>query len=219
MLLPFVTERLIIPQKYATGKRHSHKQNLHDSGRKYLYILLLLSSYAVWPPPQPLSAQKTTTNEITVDEINLVARELWCPLCSDVRLDVCELKACAQMREQIGIQLANNTSVEEIKTYFIERYGPQVMGEPPRSGFSWLAWAVPFMALATGALLLLRRAHTMFAPTQHITAYGLNLDSAYSDRELDATPVRTRVLHNRPAQEPVDERYADALDKELNAYE
>lgn len=90
----------------------------------------------------------------TPDEINRVARELWCPLCAGVRLDVCELKACEQMREVIALKLSQGATPEEIKAYFVEQYGPQVLGEPPREGFTLLAWVLPFAFLAAGAGLL-----------------------------------------------------------------
>lgn len=96
----------------------------------------------------------------TPEEINAVARELWCPLCAGVRLDVCELKACEQMREVIALKLSEGATKEEIKAYFLEQYGPQVMGEPPRSGFTLLAWVLPFVALVGGGawlVLMLRR--------------------------------------------------------------
>jgi len=87
----------------------------------------------------------------TPEEVNAIARELWCPLCAGVRLDVCELKACIQMREVIAMKLSEGATPEEIKAYFVEQYGPQVLGEPPREGFSLLAWVLPFIALAGGA--------------------------------------------------------------------
>ncbi len=91
---------------------------------------------------------------VSTDEVNRIARELWCPLCAGVRLDVCELKACEQMREVIALKLSEGATPEEIKAYFVEQYGPQVLGEPPRQGFTLLAWVLPFAFLAAGAGLL-----------------------------------------------------------------
>ncbi|MCD6288977.1 MAG: cytochrome c-type biogenesis protein CcmH [Anaerolineae bacterium] len=100
-----------------------------------------------------VNAQRTMplTRTPTPHEINEVARQLWCPLCAGVRLDACELKACAQMKEVIAIKLSQGATPEEIKAYFVEQYGPQVLGEPPRKGFTLLAWVLPFAALAAGA--------------------------------------------------------------------
>jgi cytochrome c-type biogenesis protein CcmH len=101
---------------------------------------------------------------VTADEVNEVARGLWCPLCSGVRLDSCELKACEQMKEVIAIKLAAGEDAEAIKAYFLEQYGPQILGEPPREGFNWLAWILPFAALVGGAFFLWNRIRSMIRP-------------------------------------------------------
>lgn len=106
-------------------------------------------------PFEVLVQSETDQPPISRDEINNIARNLWCPLCSGVRLDTCELKACEQMRQEIAIQLAKGATDEEIQNYFVDQYGPQVLGEPPRQGFNWLAWIVPFAVLVAGALYLL----------------------------------------------------------------
>ena len=61
--------------------------------RKLFIVLALLTAFAL---ATTVSAQTPTPNQI-----NEVARDLWCPLCNGVRLDNCELQACVQMREVI----------------------------------------------------------------------------------------------------------------------
>jgi len=115
----------------------------------------------------PIHAQATPTtnavpkNPVTADQISEVARELWCPLCSGVRLDTCQLQACEQMRQEIGLKLQAGETLEAIKKDFLTQYGPQVLGEPPRSGFNWLAWILPFAVLLGGAVFLVMRGRTM----------------------------------------------------------
>lgn len=124
--------------------------------------------------PATLFAQSDTTasgeavdarSEISADEVNEIARSLWCPLCSGVRLDACELKACEQMKEVIAIQLAEGEDLDSIRTYFVAQYGPQVLGEPPREGFNWLAWILPFVVLAIGGYILWMTIQRMTRPT------------------------------------------------------
>ncbi len=105
------------------------------------------------------------------DQINDVAKQLWCPLCSGVRLDACELKACSQMKEVIGQKLAQGTDVQTIKNYFVAQYGPQVLGEPPMEGFNWLAWVLPVVAIVAGGLFVYSRTRKMVrsAPAAPIT--------------------------------------------------
>jgi len=107
--------------------------------------------------------------DVSADEVNVVARELWCPLCSGVRLDSCELTACDQMKDEIAIRLAEGQDTEAIKAYFIEQYGPQVLGEPPREGFNWLAWILPFAALIGGGAFLWTRLRGMVQPAAATT--------------------------------------------------
>ncbi len=114
----------------------------------FLLLLVVTTSAALAQTPTP------DTSAISADQVNDVARGLWCPLCSGVRLDACELKACVQMKEMIAIKLAEGASEEEIKAYFAEQYGPQVFGEPPRQGFNWLAWILPVLGLLGGALFV-----------------------------------------------------------------
>jgi cytochrome c-type biogenesis protein CcmH len=105
------------------------------------------------------------TRDVTADEVNTVARELWCPLCSGVRLDSCELKACDQMKDEIAIKLAEGQDADTIKAYFLEQYGPQVLGEPPRQGFNWLAWILPVVALVAGGFIFWRMTNQLMRPS------------------------------------------------------
>lgn len=116
-----------------------------------------------------LYAQETTPTpaappNVTADQVNEIARELWCPLCSGVRLDACELKACEQMKEMIAIKLGEGEDLDSIRTYFVAQYGPQVLGEPPWEGFNWLAWVLPFVVLAVGGYFLWNTMRRMVRP-------------------------------------------------------
>jgi cytochrome c-type biogenesis protein CcmH len=137
----------------------------------------------------------------TQDEVNSVARELWCPLCSGVRLDSCELKACDQMKDVIAIKLDEGADTESIKAYFVEQYGPQVLGEPPREGFNWLAWVLPFLVLIAGGIFLWAKTRQMV----HSAA---------------ATQARAQAgqSHGQPLAEAPQEEYARKLDEELAKY-
>jgi cytochrome c-type biogenesis protein CcmH len=120
---------------------------------------------------------------VTADEVNKVARELWCPLCSGVRLDSCELKACDQMKEVIAIKLSEGEDTASIKNYFVEQYGPQVLGAPPLEGFNWLAWILPFVVLIGGGVFLWMRAQHMIRPAT--AASEIRSRSAVEQSEYD----------------------------------
>lgn len=149
-----------------------------------LLLLTLIASHT------PLSAQDEATG-ITADEVNIVARDLWCPLCGGrLRLDSCELKACAQMREVIEIKLAEGEDAESIRDYFLEQYGPQVLGEPPRQGFNWLAWLLPLVAVAGGGIFLWLRLQQMAGPSRPATARVAGPEHDERERRLDEELAR-----------------------------
>lgn len=109
---------------------------------------------AGWLCIVPVGAQ---SDEPTDDEVNAVARELYCPVCENIPLDVCPTQACAEWRELIRLKLAAGWTPEQVKQYFAEQYGDRVLSVPPARGFNWLVYIVPPLAILAGVYALLRR--------------------------------------------------------------
>ncbi|MBP9676030.1 MAG: cytochrome c-type biogenesis protein CcmH [Anaerolineaceae bacterium] len=119
--------------------------------KKIVYILTL---FAMLMPCFTASAQ--SDNPVSDDEVNRLAEELYCPVCENVPLDVCPTKACAQWRELIREKIALGWSDEQIKSFFAEQYGNQVLAAPPRSGLNWVIYLLPIIIIAAGALAVIR---------------------------------------------------------------
>lgn len=96
----------------------------------------------------PVSA-RAQAPELTVND---VAEDLYCPLCSGLTVDVCELEVCADMKEVIAQKIAAGESEEAIQAYFVEQYGQKVVAKPSTSGFDLVAWILPFAAVGLGAI-------------------------------------------------------------------
>lgn len=111
-----------------------------------LLFTLLIAGFAT----TPASAQGPTPTD---DEVNRIAKQLYCPVCESTPLDVCPTEACRQWRDLIRTMLAEGKSEAEIKQYFVEHYGDRVLAEPPNRLASYL---VPGIAILLGALLLAR---------------------------------------------------------------
>jgi cytochrome c-type biogenesis protein CcmH len=90
------------------------------------------------------------------NEVNAIAKNMYCPVCENIPLDVCGTQACAQWREQIREKLAEGWSEEQIKDYFVQLYGDRVLAEPPRRGFNWLVYILPPLAFLAGVYVLYR---------------------------------------------------------------
>lgn len=98
----------------------------------------------------PAHAQSPTPTD---DEVNRIAKQLYCPVCESTPLDVCPTEACRQWRELIRTMLTEGKSEAEIKQYFVDHYGVRVLSEPPNRLVTYL---VPAVAILLGAFILFR---------------------------------------------------------------
>lgn len=93
-------------------------------------------------------------DEVTDDEVNEIAKDIYCPVCESTPLDVCPTLACADWREMIRTQLSKGATREEIFDYFARQYGDGVLANPPRRGISLIVlWILPVLGIALGLLL------------------------------------------------------------------
>jgi cytochrome c-type biogenesis protein CcmH len=90
------------------------------------------------------------------DEVNAIAKGLYCPVCENIPLDVCGTQACAQWRELIREKLSQGWSEDQIKQYFADQYGDRVLATPPARGLNWLVYLVPPLVIAAGVYILYR---------------------------------------------------------------
>lgn len=113
----------------------------------WMWILLPLGLAAV----AAVSAEAQEGGEFPTDnDVNAVARKLYCPVCPNTPLDVCATKACQDWRAQIRDELAAGWSEQEVLDYFVAQYGERVLAEPQRRGFTSLVWILPVIAAAAG---------------------------------------------------------------------
>ncbi len=97
------------------------------------------------------SAQKGT---VTPEDVNRVAKQLYCPVCPNTPLDVCETKACQDWRAQIKDELTAGWTDDQVIQYFVAQYGERVLAEPRRSGFTSFVWLLPIVVTAIGLVIV-----------------------------------------------------------------
>jgi len=114
----------------------------------------------------------------TDDEVNAIAKDLFCPVCENTPLDVCPTDACKEWREEIRSMLADGKSEAEIKQHFVDYYGARVLSEPPRTGFNWLAYVIPPIVIVVGAFVLFRALRAWSQGSESKTEADMNEEDA-----------------------------------------
>ena len=61
-----------------------------------------------------------------------------------------ECPSATYIRRVIHTSLEAGKSEDAIVAGFVEEYGVRVLPEPPKKGFAWMAWIMPFLGLALG---------------------------------------------------------------------
>jgi cytochrome c-type biogenesis protein CcmH len=120
--------------------------------RRYFLALVLALALLSVAAVSALAQSKQPTD----DEVNAVAKELYCPVCENIPLDVCPTQACAQWRDLIREKLAAGWNKEQIKNYFKDQYGIRVLGQPPLEGLNWLVYLLPPVFFVLGVYLVYR---------------------------------------------------------------
>ena len=112
-----------------------------------LFLALALASLLV---ASVAYAQGGQPYKPTDNDVNRVAKQLYCPVCPNTPLDVCETKACEDWRAQIRDQLSEGWTDQQIIDYFVAQYGERVLAEPQRKGFTSLVWFLPLIVVLVG---------------------------------------------------------------------
>ena len=130
-------------------------------------------------PAIAAAAQGPTPSD---DEVNAIAKQLYCPVCPNEPLDTCSTQACIQWREIIRENLAAGQDVDQIKQYFVEQYGDRVLSTPPARGLNWLVYVLPPVAFLIGLFLLVRAMRKWSRTAEAPKPAALDSDDPYVAR-------------------------------------
>jgi cytochrome c-type biogenesis protein CcmH len=83
-----------------------------------------------------------------------VASELRCPVCQGLSIQDSPSELAVQMRSVVRDQLAAGKSPDEVKQYFVEKYGEWILLEPKAEGFNVLVYVLPILAVVGGIAVI-----------------------------------------------------------------
>ncbi len=124
------------------GEGDSPRQKLSTLYAIFHTILLLVTS--------PLIAADVPDLEERTREI---AAELRCVVCQNLSIADSPSEMAQQMRAIVREQLQAGKTPQEIKDFFVSKYGEWVLLKPSTQGFGLVVWVVPFVALVIGLAL------------------------------------------------------------------
>jgi len=98
-----------------------------------------------------------------------LAHELRCLVCQNQTLADSNAPLAVDLRNQIREQLKGGASERDVIDFMVARYGDFVLYRPPLKASTLALWIGPFVLLALGAFLLVRRLVRRRAPEQQLS--------------------------------------------------
>jgi len=124
-------------------------------------LLALWLSATPHPPQQAGSAPLDAAREARVQVLGKLLR---CPMCQGLSIADSGSSAARAQMDRVRELVADGQSDDEIRAYFVSRYGEWALLEPSTGGFNWLVWLGPPALLVLGAFIIARLLRRTPAP-------------------------------------------------------
>ena len=160
----------------------------HNQAGVLLSLVAALALLAV-------ACQGSNVELSTEERAQALNKELMCPVCPSETIDQSQVELAKQMRATVRERLADGESEQQIKDFFVDRYGDDVLAAPPARGFNVVVWVVAGLVLPIAAASLVlalrvmrRRGETAPAPAQSkVDAGELETYLSKVDKEMSET--------------------------------
>ena len=83
-----------------------------------------------------------------------LGKQLRCAVCQGMSISDSPASMARAQLDKVRELIAQGQGDEEIRDYFVARYGEWVLLEPKREGFALFVWLAPFGLIALGGLLI-----------------------------------------------------------------
>jgi cytochrome c-type biogenesis protein CcmH len=112
---------------------------------------------AVTSPADSIAIEAATT---------ALASELRCPVCQGNSIQDSPSELALQMRDVIRDQLLTGKTPDEVRAYFVDKYGEWILLAPRAEGLNLIVYVVPFVAVFVGGLVVWRTVRRWTATDQ-----------------------------------------------------
>lgn len=87
------------------------------------------------------------------DRVHEIASGLRCPVCQNLSVADSPSRLAGEMRSEIQAQLQQGRTPEEVRAFFVARYGEWILLAPSRRGLNLVPWLVPIIGVLAGAAI------------------------------------------------------------------
>lgn len=135
-----------------------HSTNIHRASVPWLVFAAIIVAVAGCSATDEIPDLERRAQQIN--------KSVMCPVCPGESIDQSQHPLAVQMRAAVDEKLGEGWSDGQVREFFVERYGPAVLLEPPAEGVHLMAWIVPPLgtALAIVALYVVVRLMTRRGP-------------------------------------------------------
>ena len=121
------------------------------------------------------------------DRINQINSVIMCPVCPGESIDQSQNEIASNMRAIVKDLVRQGKTEDEIKDYFVGKYGPVILLEPSTEGISMYVWIVPpialtFAMIAVGLAVYVMRKRQKNTPLNMLHSLA---DEVISDEEKE----------------------------------
>ena len=130
-----------------------------------LVALSLAIAASSAPAQVPTDTAPHTTGDSALEaRTSAVAAQLRCPVCQGLSIQDSPSELAQSMRALVRDQLAQGKSPDEVKAYFVSKYGEWILLSPAPHGFNLLAYAIPALVVLGGGALIVFAIRRWTAP-------------------------------------------------------
>jgi cytochrome c-type biogenesis protein CcmH/NrfF len=92
------------------------------------------------------------------DRAAYLERGIRCPVCQGVSIADSPSITAREMRDVVTARLAAGATDDEVRAFFVERYGRWILLDPPARGIDLLVWLTPAVVVVAGSGLIIAMA-------------------------------------------------------------
>lgn len=147
--------------------------------KRFIFIplfLILLTS---------LSTAQTLNEDQLQQRVREVSKTLRCAVCQSESVWESNAELAIQMRDIVRERLIQGESPDQIRAYFVSRYGDYILLKPRAFGLNLLLWGGPFLLLAIGGTFLFRTLRKWVAETAPASPEELSPIDEKSRRRIE----------------------------------